>query len=112
MFFPDKAAALRSFISHSSSTSRVATSLVISAAVIVAIGAAEHPTEATSPVDMKDIQTMTERQVSGPPSRVVFLKTDPARYLAPSASEAAVSLPQPGGPDMEADTVSGHIQAL
>jgi len=112
MLFPDKAAAFRSFISHSTSTSRVAASIVISAALIVAIGAAERPREATSPVDMKDIQKMSARQASDTPSRLVFLETDPARYSASSASEAAVYLPRTGSPNMEADMASGHIQAF
>jgi hypothetical protein len=112
MLFPDKAAAFRSFISHSSSTSRVAASIVISAALIVAIGAAERPREATSPVDIEDIQKMSARQGSSNPSRLVFLETDPARYSAPSASETAVYLPPPGSPDMEANMGSGHIQTF
>jgi hypothetical protein len=111
MHFPARAAAFRSFISHSSSTSKVAASIVMSAALIVAIGAAEGPREATSPVDIKDIQKMSARQVSGNPSRLVFLETDPARYSAPSASEATASLP-PGSQDMEANLDSGHIQAF
>lgn len=112
MRFPAKAAAVRSFIFHSTSTTKVAASIVMSAALIVAIGAAEGPREATSPVDIKDIQKMSARQVSSNPSRLVFLETDPARYSAPSASDAAAYVPRPGSQDMEASLVSGHIQAF
>lgn len=112
MFFPDKADAFRSFISHTSSTSKVAASIVISAAMIVAIGAAQRPLEAFSPVDIKDIQKMSAGHSNGSPSRLHFLDTDPAWYSEPAASETAVYLPPPESPDIEASMVSGHIQAF
>lgn len=111
MFFPDKAVIFHNVILHTSSTSKVAAGIVMSAAMIVAIGAAQPSKEAFSAVDRKDIQKMSASHVGGSPSRLVFLETDPDRYAKAADSETAVYLPQES-PDIETGIASGYIQTF
>jgi hypothetical protein len=111
MFFPDKTVIFRNVLLHTRSTSSVAAGIVISAAMIVGIGAAQPSREAFSAVDRKDIQKMSESHVGGSPSRLVFLETDPARYAKPGAGETAIYLPQES-PDSETGMASGYIQTF
>jgi hypothetical protein len=79
--------------------------------MIVAIGAAQRPVEALSPVDVKDVQKMSAAHSNVSPSNLLFLDTDPAWHSKATASETAVySLPESS--DIEASMVSGHIQAF
>jgi hypothetical protein len=107
MFFPDKAVVFRGVISHTSSTSRVAAGIVISAAMIVAIGAALPSTEAHSAVDRKDIQKLRANHGKAAASRQVFLETDPAWYAQSAASETAIYQPLESP-----DTAIAHIETF
>lgn len=112
MFFPDKADVFRSFISHTTSTSKVAAGIVMSAAMVVAIGAVQPPGEAFSPVDMKEVQQASTTHFTGAPPRLLFVKTDPAWYSDLAASKTADYVPPTESPEIEASMVNGHIQAF
>jgi hypothetical protein len=63
-------------------------------------------------VDEKNILKMTTARANGVPSSSLFLETDPALYSKHSVGEAAIHVPPPANPDIEASMVNGHIPAF
>jgi hypothetical protein len=112
MFISEKAFACRSLIFHTSLTSKIAAGIVMWAALIAAIGAVSPPKQELSSVDSKDIKLMSAKQMSGTPSRLLLLETDPARYALLFPSGAAPAISPQDSMDVEASMVNGNIQAF
>ena len=112
MLISDKAFGYRSFIAHTSLTSKIAAGIVMGTALIMVIGAVFPPKQALSSVDSKDIKLMSAKQMSGTPSRLLYLETDPARYAPLFPSGAAPAISPQESMAVEASMVNGHIQAF
>jgi hypothetical protein len=112
MFIFDKAFAYRSFFSHTTLANKVAAGIVIGAALIAVVGMAYPPAEGPNSLDTEAIKLMSARQLSGNPSRLIFLETDPAWYAKGSSAKAALGISPQESKDIEASMVNGHIQAF
>lgn len=112
MFMSNKAFQYRSLISRSPPTNKFAVGIVLAAALMVTVGAAFDPIQALDSVDTKEVRALSARPIGADLAGMRFDEADPAWNNDLSGSGVPPNVLPRDGTDVEANMVSGHIQAF
>jgi hypothetical protein len=112
MFISSKALQYRSFLSRSPPTNKFAVGIVLASALMVTVGAVLDPIQALDSVDTKEIRSLSARPIGASFAGMRYDESDPTWSQDLSGNRVpADDLPRDSA-DVEANMVSGHIQAF
>lgn len=112
MSMSNKAFQYRSRISRSPPTNKFAVGIVLATALMVTVGAALDPIQALDAVDTKEIRSLSARPIGATLAGMRYDEGDPAWSQDLSGSSVPTDVLPRDSADIEANTVSGHIQAF